>query len=116
MTTTRTAHQDCTHEATKAARTACRKARAAGPSAEVLALLEVLASSNWNPSPDHWVFYGARRMAGYEGSDRIEAATAVLDHFASSGDAETDAHRRASGWTITSDPYAIRSIILRAAS
>lgn len=113
MTTNRTSHTDCTHEATKAARAACRKARAAGPSAEVLELVR-LADGDWILQGS--LFYAASRFAGVRTDDALEAATAVVAHFAPSGDEAKDARRRANGWIITTDPRYMLTIANRARS
>lgn len=108
-------HTDCDHPRTKAARAACRKARAKVDT-QALDLLEVFSISDYMGRPDHWVFYAARRFASYEGTDRIAAARAVLDYFLPSGDEDRDERRRANGYTITTDLYTMRTITLRAAS
>lgn len=109
-----TSHTNCDHEATPRDRAACRKDRASGI-AEAIRLLDFLNEGNAF-EPDKWVWYGARRFARYEGTDRIEAAKALLLHFAPSGNDLADDARRRNGYTITTDFRTIRSIIFRAAS
>jgi hypothetical protein len=104
MTTTRTAHQDCTHEATKAARTSCRKDRASGLAAAREALDIITA---------RWALTGASNFTDYKGSDPLEATIALLAYFGPSGDEAQDARRRANGYIITTSAATIRSIILR---
>lgn len=114
MTTNRISHTDCTHEATKAARTACRKARMA-LRVEAAALIGIF-NQGYAPSPDYWVWYAARHFADYRGADLEEAALAVLAYFRPSGNEARDARRKANGYTITTDIHTMRSITLRAAS
>jgi len=110
-----TTHANCTHPATKAARATCRKNRAAGPSAQVLELIEVL-NRGYSPRPNHWVFFAASRFAQIHTDDVFAAAEAVLAYFAPSGDDAQDDRRRRNGYIITQDPYQIRLIAGRAAS
>jgi hypothetical protein len=114
-------HRDCYHEATKAARTACRRERAAQAQAEVATqaarlvaaneLIEVLGAD--------WVKKGAITYTDFTYADSqapgadLEAALALLAYFAPSGDEDRDRRRRANGYTITTSPYEIRRIILR---
>lgn len=117
-------HTDCTHPATKAGRAACRKAKA---KREELGLdtepridteaRDLLAVLNEGATElDRWVNYAARAFCDMTEGTATEKARAILDYFAPSGDDQADARRRANGYTITTDPRTIRSIILRRAS
>lgn len=111
-------HTDCPHPATKKDRAACRKERAqatATRTAQVADLIEVF-TAGWEPHPNHWIWYAARRFASYDGDNLLEAANAILDHFHPSGDAATDDNRRRNGYIITENPHFMRSITLRSAS
>jgi hypothetical protein len=114
MTTNRTSHTDCTHPATKAARAACRKARAAIDT-EARDLVHFLNQDTF-ADIDHWVTYAARRFCNLAEGTATDKARAILDYFAPSGDEAQDARRRANGYTITTDFYEIRSIIRLSAS
>jgi hypothetical protein len=112
-------HTDCPHPATKAARAACRKARAEAATSranDIDLLLEVFASKAYTDKPGQWVWYAARRFADYQGDDLREAAAAILTYFQPSGDEARDDYRRRNGYTITSSPAHMLSITLRAAS
>lgn len=109
-----TNHSNCDHPATKAGRAACRKARATGQ-VEAQALIAFFDSCS-NTLGIDWVIRGAARFGSYQGTDRMEAAAALVAYFAPSGDDARDADRRRNGYTITTSPSEIRSIILRAAS
>jgi hypothetical protein len=57
-----------------------------------------------------WLFYGARAFTDYTGTDRIDAALALLAHF-------SDEHYAArNNLTTTRSPYEIKRITLRRAS
>lgn len=109
-----TAHANCTHPATKADRLACRKAH----QANLTKALDLLAYFDARRDYNDWVLMGAQRFGNFEGSaqDRTAAALSLLTYFAPSGDEATDARRRANGYTITTSPAEIRSIILRSFS
>lgn len=109
-----TTHANCTHPATKAARAACRKATAKGPSAEVLELIRVMNLGY--STPNRWVFYAASRFAKVNTSDVFTAAEAVLAHFAPSGDEAQDSRRIRNGYIVTDDPHTILRVTLRSAS
>ena len=114
--TNNTAHANCDHEATKAARAACRKARnskAAAHEALIQALFEAMPAEG---DYKDWLLYGGSAFGGVHTSDRREAAEALLAYFAPSGDEDRDARRRANGYTVTTSASTIRSIILRRAS
>ena len=115
-----TTHADHDHEATRAARAACRKAIAAAEVADHKARTELVRVLNkgyqYSNLENGWLFYAARRFADYRGSDLAEAVTAVQSYFYPSGDQNKDDYRRRNGYTITDNPYTIRSIIVRAAS
>lgn len=110
-----TAHANCLHESTKADRAACRKATA-DLMVRAQTLISVLDADNITSAD--WVGYAASRFADVDlrTTDRLDQALAVLAYFAPTGDDDRDARRRANGYTITTDPRTIRSIILRAAS
>lgn len=114
MTTNRTSHDDCLHEATKTARAICRRQRAAAADAKAKAIADLLAQF---PDSDHsdFLLYGAHRL-GWIGTDRTEAAEAVLNYFAPSPIEAENEHRRRNGYLITTDPRVIRSTFLRMAS
>lgn len=121
MTTRRTAHSECYHDATKAARAQCRRERAQAEEIEAAAqaarlvaaneLIEVLGAS--------WVTKGAITFTDFTYADsqvpeaEVPAALALLAYFAPSGDEDYDRRRRANGYTITTSAYEIRRIILR---
>lgn len=102
-----TAHANCDHEATKAARAACRKARSSASAARetaIDALLEVFDAARYSPRPNYWVGYAASAFAKVYTDDPREAAAAVLDYFAT-----TD-------YQPTTDPQTIARITYRRAS
>src|SRR6478752_6389400 len=109
-------HASHNHPATSAARAACRKTLAASQDATKRERLIMVMGEGFQTQPGQWLYYAARRFAGYQGQDDMEAAAAILTFFASSGDEAKDQRRVANGYTITSDPYLIRSITMRAAS
>lgn len=109
-------HASHDHPATSAARAACRKALAKSQATTKRDRLIMVMGQDYCPTPNHWLFYAARRFAGYMDSDINLAAEAVLAHFAPSGDKAADARRLQNGYMITEDPYTIRSITLRCAS
>lgn len=111
MTSIRTSHSNCTHPADKAGRLACRKERAL----KVAAITE-LETYFIRQGDTEWLIRGAARFGSYQGTDTFEAATALLDYFAPSGDKARDDRRKANGYTITEAPHHIRSIILRSYS
>ena len=79
-------------------------------------LIRVL-NEGYAPRPNYWVFYAVTAFCdGLVTNDVNEAADAVLAYFAPSGDERTDTRRRDNGYTITTNPYTIRRIILRRAS
>lgn len=114
MTTNRISHANCPHEATRAARAACRKAQN-DLLVKAHALLGIF-NEGYAPRPDHWVWYAAHHFTDYRGDDRVEAALQVLDYFLPSGNDAWDARRKANGYTITTDIHTMRSITLRSAS
>lgn len=102
-----TSHRDCDHPATKAARAACRKARAkvdTAREAAIDALLATFDSARYQPRPNHWVLYAASSFPHLHTEDPREAAAAVLDYFAT-----TD-------YQPTTDPMTIARITYRRAS
>lgn len=109
--TNRIDHTNCDHEATPRDRAACRKAQA-----EAAAATEVLIQALFAAMPEgelhDWLLRGAYTFASYEGSDRREAAEALLSYFGPVGEAE-DARRRANGYIVTTDASTIRRTILR---
>lgn len=111
MTSIRNSHATCTHPRDKAGRLACRKARALKVAA--ITELETFFTARGDTE---WLMRGAARFGSYQGTDTFEAATALLDYFAASGDKARDDRRRANGYTITDSPHHIRSIILRSYS
>jgi hypothetical protein len=113
MTTNRTAHQDCDHEATKAARAACRKAKASAAKAQEGKLADIIAAFATRGDDLNWLFIAARTFPQVKTDDRFEAAAAVLDYFGPSGDEAQDARRRANGYIVTTDPYEMVRITLR---
>lgn len=116
-----TNHRDCDHDATKAARARCRKARAQAHEAEVAAQAARLVAANEliEVLGANWVTKGAMAFTDFTYADSqapgadLEAALALLAYFAPSGDADEDARRLRNGYTITTDPHTIRRIILR---
>lgn len=115
MTTTMT-HSNCDHPSTKAARAACRKARSFATAIREGHLADLIAVFASKGDDLRWLFRAADAFAQVRTSDRFEAAAAVLDYFAPSGDADRDAHRKANGYLVTSDPYAMLRAILRRSS
>lgn len=111
MTTNRTAHQDCTHEATKSARATCRKARAAEAATRAAYLSNVINA--FSAKDITWLYRAARSFAQVEVTTDLEAAAAVADYFGPSGNEAQDARRRANGYTVTSDPHLMLSLTLR---
>lgn len=109
-------HADCDHERTPAARAACRKARKAAAAERVEARASLIKALGGDMQYDRWVFKAASRFGKVRTSDIDEAADAVLDYFLPSGDDDKDARRRANGYTITTSPHTMRSIILRSFS
>ena len=111
-------HRNCDHDATKAARTICRKARAAEASSREVLIQDLIEVFNegYSPQPNQWVWYAARHFASYKGEDLNEAAAAVLDHFRPSGDEARDSYRRRNGYIITESHYHMLQITLRSAS
>lgn len=102
-----TAHANRDHEATKAARAACRKARSSSDAARQVAIDALLAAFDgvrYIPRPNHWVFYAASAFAKVHTDYPREAAAAVLDYFAT-----TD-------YQPTTDPATIVRATLRRAS
>lgn len=114
MTTT-TAHANCDHEATKAARAACRKARSSATAIRDAQVADLLAAYDrgYQTRPNAWVLNSAAKFAKVHTDDPIIAANALLDFFAPSGDEVRDAARRANGYTITTDASTIASITIR---
>lgn len=101
MTTNHAGHD---HEATPAARRACRKAATEAACAE-LALIATFDRTGFSRD---YLAYAAARFAGVTspaGMTRRELARVVLDYFDSSR-----------AYTRTTDPQAILSITLNAAS
>ena len=115
MTTNRTSHDDCLHEATKAARATCRRQRASAVDAKAKAIADLLAQFPDSDYSRDLLLYGAHRL-GWIGTDRTEAAEAVLNYFAPSPIEAENENRRRNGYLITTDPRVIRSTFLRMAS
>ena len=111
MTTNRTAHTNCDHEATPAARAKCRKLRKAAAQAHLDAQAAVIDALG-----QEWLFKAASRFGKVRTSDSLEAADAVIAYFFPSGDEDKDARRRANGYTVTTSAYEIRRIVLRSFS
>jgi hypothetical protein len=116
-----TSHADHDHDNTKAARALCRKNAFLADStakAEVLACISTFRglAAAYERDQDEWIWYGVRAFTAYKGTDIYEATRALLDYFAPTGDDAKDARALADGHLITTDPYAIRRIILRRAS
>lgn len=109
-------HASHDHPATSAARAACRKALAASQDTTKAERLIMVMDQGFSLRPGQWLYLAARRFAGYQGQDDMEAAKAVLAYFAPSGDEVKDQGRIRNGYIITEDPYTIRSITLRSAS
>lgn len=105
-------HANCDHEFTKAARATCRKVRAEAANERNTWIDALLAAMPENDLGIDWLVRGAQNFSDYRGDNRIEAANALLDYFAPSGDEARDASRRRNGYVITTDAYRIRSIIL----
>lgn len=116
MTTNRTSHTDCSHEATKAARAACRKASAAKVTAREAVLTDTIAAFAARGDDLIWLFRAAAAFPEVRTTDRFEAAAAVYDYFAPSGDEAKDRRRRANGYLVTSNPQDMVSATLRRAS
>jgi len=110
-----TNHRDCDHPATKAARAKCRKARTEAAAKVDTAALELISYIDSRPNFGgiDWVLRGAGAFGSYQGEDRTEAARALLDYFGPSGDEDEDRSRIRNGYTITTSPSTIFSIICR---
>lgn len=107
-------HADCDHEKYAPAYRACREARAERVEL-VSAILRYFDERRPSEYGD-WLMSGASRFGDYHGSSRYEAAVTLLGYFFPEGDETFLAYRRRNGYTVTSDPATIRSVILRAAS
>lgn len=111
-----TDHSTHDHDATPAARAACRKAVAAASSAHNAARDALIAAFAAKSDYRNWLSYAAGRFAQVRTEDPIVAAEAVMTYFFPSGDEAYDARRRANGYTVTTDVNLIVHITLRAAS
>jgi hypothetical protein len=111
-------HTECEHESTSTARAACRKARASKDLATEAFINDLYTAMPANDGilGHDWLLRGASSFANLHTADRRMAAIALIAYFGPSGDDATDDNRRRNGYTITTDAYAIRRIILRRAS
>lgn len=108
-----TSHANCDHEATSSARALCRKARA-----DRQVLVEGIASyfeDHVNDRFYDWLLRGAWRFGSYQGNDHLEAASALLEYFFPANEATHDRRRR-DGYTVTTSPSVMRSVILNSFS
>ncbi len=105
-------HANCDHDTTKAARATCRKNRAQVDTAHEALISSLLDAMPANELGYDWVIRGAQGFSNYQGSDRREAAEALLTYFAPTDDEASNARRRANGYLLTTDAYAIRRAIL----
>lgn len=108
-----TSHANCDHEATKAARLACRKIRAqrAALAVDIADYFERCELTQGFVGHD-WLLRGARVFADYEGSDHLEAAAALLDYFYPADPAKRE-YKARNGYIITESPVNMRHTILR---
>ena len=107
-----TSHANCDHEATKAARTLCRKNRAelATKAAELVAYFD----DHQGNLSNNWLAYAARRFCDFEGDTNDRQAMAL--HIITHPRKQDNDYNRRNGYTPYTTPSALWHMTLRAAS
>ena len=92
------------------------KERAAAQEARAVKVAELRKAFGSDYYGERFLLSGAYHFTGQSYVDADTAAEALLAYFEPSGSKSVDDRRRANGYTVTTNPYTIKDIVLRVRS